>query len=146
MISLSIVLFLITACNNPKLPEENENVRGQAAQYQNQLRQGMAKTDEWMENIFEDGLTNYTGEGFPSVHVPEENAGDYQLVIENIIYDIPGVTPGQVIVVGERAWVNVSFERELTEPEAAEQIANIKEQLNQAIPNLHYEVIINEFI
>jgi len=157
LISFLIVFCLMSGCNRPNTPETDGNVQGQA-QHQNQHDGNSIEIKQWMTSLGP-GTTKYgaidyhhvslydqvtgaktTGEGF---HALEE---DDQLIIENVIYDKPGVTPGMIILIGNRAWVNVSFERELTEVEANEEIAEIKERLRQVDPRYEYEVIINEFI
>lgn len=162
LICLSIVL-LMSACNSPNTPDIEGGVRGQA---ENQMVHRQNKNaSETKENSFDSATTNYgaidyhqvspgntigglnvMGEEFHSFHRPLPTERDDQLVIENIIYDMPGVTPGMVVLIGKRAWVNVSFENDLTEQQETEQIDEIKRRLLEVNPDYDYQIIINNFI
>lgn len=162
LICLSIVL-LMSACNSPNTPEADGDVQGQT---ENQMvHQQNKNTIDTKENPFDYATTNYgaidyhqvlpgntvgglnvMGEGFRSLHAPHPSESDDQLVIENIIYDMPGVTPGMVVLIGKRAWVNVSFENDLTEQQETEQTDEIRRRLIEVNPDYDYQIIINNFI
>lgn len=69
-----------------------------------------------------------------------------QEMIEGIIYNMPNVEPGMVIIVGDHAWVNVMFDNMLTDEERQEIVAHLEKRLHEAIPKYEYKIIVNEYM
>ncbi len=141
MISFILGLCFMSACNQLNLPQGEESSQLQEGQ---QVHSMMGRN-----TIIYDSEANETfiGKSLRSLNTPHPIEADDQLLIEGLIYDMPGVTTGMVSLIGEKAWVNVSFEEKgMTEEEEMKQKAYILERLTAANPSYEYQVIINHFM
>src|SRR5690554_1759426 len=84
---------------------------------------------------------------FRSTHtVRQPSVSEDQEMMEGIIYDLPNIEPGTVIIVGNYAWVNIMFETPLTADEKEKQILELEKRLYEANPNYKYEIVVNDFM
>ncbi|WP_280770498.1 hypothetical protein [Salipaludibacillus daqingensis] len=158
MICFMIALCFISACNRPNPPEVEGNAQGQA-QAQSETRGERNSTQkDWSRSLFGPGPANYgfinhqsdaydpeleanvTGKSFRSLNAPRQTEGNDQDLIEATIIDMPGFTPGMVILIGSKAWVNVTVETNLNKDEQEEQKKYVEQKLIEANPRYHYEV------
>ncbi|MGJ9385820.1 hypothetical protein [Salipaludibacillus sp. CF4.18] len=147
-------LVVITGCNTNE-PQVNEEGTAQAQQ--------TAKKD-WAESLLGPGPVNYgeihdqshsynprtesnvTGTSYRSLDAPRQTEGDDQEMIENVVYAIPKVTPGMVILTGANAWVNIQIEGEPSQEEEDKVIEDVEKQLKQANPRYRYDIVVNHFM
>jgi len=164
MICLMIALFFISACNRPNSPEVEEHTQGEAqGQFQQQRQEdGNTTNKNWARSLFGPGPANYgyiahrsapydpvtesniTGKSFRSLNAPRQTDGDDQELIEATIVDMPGYSPGMVILIGGRAWVNVTVETSLTQEQQKQHTSYLKQELTKVNPRYEYEVKISE--
>jgi len=143
MICLMIALFFISACNRPDSPEV-ESGEHKALLQKGQQTLSMIDRDDTDDS---EGDETFIEKSLRYLYTPHPIEADDQLLIEGLIYDLPGVTPGMVALIGEKAWVNVSFEGgELTEEQEMNEVAYILERLLEANPSYEYTVIVNHFM
>ncbi|MFA9559877.1 hypothetical protein ACERII_21420 [Evansella sp. AB-rgal1] len=155
-IGLSMLLLLLmgTACNDLDTPE----VQGLNT---NTTNNEVEK--DWAESLFGPGPanygaardrrepsdpiteSNYTGKSYRDPVHEHPTEGQDQDRIENVIYDMPGVTPGMVIIMGSHAWVNVTFEDRINGNVQEDQVREIEEKLREAMPRYNYEIIVNNY-
>ncbi|PYZ92479.1 hypothetical protein CR194_12460 [Salipaludibacillus keqinensis] len=155
IICLLITCIFLGACNQPKPPEVEGEVQ---AQFHTEV-----KRKDWGRSLFGPGPASYgtiakqgepydpatesnvTGKSFRSLNTPRQTEADDQEMIESVIYDIQGVTPGMVILIGGRAWVNVMFDENLNQQQQDQLVNEIEQKLIDANPRYDYEVIVNLF-
>ncbi len=134
----------MSACNQSKPPEEEGNAQSGTALQEEQPAHNMVDRNISTHSLKAD--ETYIGKSRRYLETPHPMEGDDQLLIEGLIYDMPRVTPGMVLLIGEKAYVNVMFDEYLTEEEEIEQTASILERLIEANPAYEYQVIINHFM
>ncbi|WP_280770499.1 hypothetical protein [Salipaludibacillus daqingensis] len=69
-----------------------------------------------------------------------ETEADDEFQIEDVLYDMPDVTPIFVSIIDGQAWVYISFERMLTREEEQEKKAFIEQELTRTNPQYDYKV------
>lgn len=69
-----------------------------------------------------------------------------QEIIEGIIYDLPYVEPGTVIIIGDNAWVNVMFDNNMSDTQRKKLVMILEKRLSKTIPKYNYQIIVNEFM
>jgi hypothetical protein len=89
---------------------------------------------------------NNTGTSYRSPATPRQDLGDDQDRMETLVYQYPGVTPGMVIIMGRRAWVNIMFDEPLTGQEEEDKIRELEQKLIDDNPRYEYRVIVNDFM
>ncbi|MDG5787335.1 hypothetical protein QA612_07495 [Evansella sp. AB-P1] len=158
---LGLLLLITTGCNNnldtPEARGFNTNTNT------NTITANDAPEKDWTESLFGPGPANYgvireqyepfdpvtesnnTGKSYRSPSHPHQTIADDQDMIEDIIYEMPGVTPGMVIIMGGHAWVNVSFEEKINGEVSEEQVAEIERRLYKANPRYTYQIMVNDY-
>ncbi|SDZ45159.1 hypothetical protein SAMN05421736_11341 [Evansella caseinilytica] len=153
---LGLLLLFVTGCNNDL---DTPEVRGLHSDSNAQVSRDQR---DWAESLFGPGPANYgtvddteavdnigeqntTGQSFRSPSAPHPNIGEDQDTMERIVHDIPGVSPGMIILVGGQAWVNIMFEENVTDSEQENQVREIERRLIEANPRYSYQVIVNEY-
>lgn len=154
-------LILVSGCNRPNPPEVEEGTTGYHVQEQVGERQ-----KDWTRSMFGPGPINYefirrqnesyktseanvTGRSYRSLNSPRQTEEDDQQLIEDIIYEMDGVVPGMVILIGAQAWVHVMPEdaspQSYTKEEEDKLKGQIEDELKKGNPRYHYRVILNKF-
>ena len=150
LLGFCMLLLLIPACNNLDTPE----VKG--------MNTNTGEQKDWNRSLFGPGPVNYgvvdrmdepfdpvneannTGSSYRSPATPRQDHGEDQTMIENIIYEMPGVSPGLVILTGGRAQVNITFNDDGISPEQEEaKIRELEAMLYNANPRYNYKVTRN---
>ncbi|MCR6112372.1 hypothetical protein HXA35_18735 [Bacillus sp. A301a_S52] len=158
---MMIGMILLNGCNRPNPPEMEEGAAGYHVQEQVEERQR-----DWTRSMFGPGPINYdfierqnepykiseanvTGRSYRSLNSPRQTEEDDQKLIEDIIYELDGVVPGMVILVGAQAWVNVmpddASPQSYTKEEEDKLKDKIEDELKKGNPRYHYRVILNKF-
>ncbi|ADU32326.1 hypothetical protein [Evansella cellulosilytica] len=154
LIGMTLLLFVMTGCNENL---DNPEVGGMNTE------PGSSMVKDWGESFFGPGPANYgaieehnapsdpntetntTGKSYRDPVKAHQTEEDDHEMIENIVHNTPGVTPGMVMIVGSNAWVNVSFEERINGNVSSEQVREIERQLYEANPRYNYRVIVNDF-
>ncbi len=90
---------------------------------------------------------NHTGLSYRDPKAARQDIGEDQDMIENIVYETEGVTPGMVVIVGGQAWVNIMFNdngQGLTQQDQDQKVSEVEEKLKQANPRYEYRVSVND--
>ncbi|MCE7792455.1 hypothetical protein K8O68_08500 [Salipaludibacillus sp. CUR1] len=156
-----LIILMVAGCNGPNPPEMDGEAQGQ---YQGET---LFQRKDWGRSLFGPGPINYesinrqkepydpitesnvTGKSFRSLDTPRQTEADDQDKIETAIYDMPGVTPGMVILIGGNAWVNVMLEDQYetsSQEQESQILADIEKRLKEVNPRYDYKVIINKFM
>lgn len=147
MIFLTVALSVMSACNQPNSPEVEADARVET-QNQHEIRvKGKVRQDTYgamdiqAERLNETAIIpTVTENNVRSLNDFREREIDNEILIEQIIYDMPEVTPVRISIIGERVWVLVSFETSLTLEEEKQKKAQIKQELASAYPRYEYDV------
>ncbi|UTR12224.1 hypothetical protein MM300_08025 [Evansella sp. LMS18] len=152
LLGFCLLLLFIPACNNIDTPD----VGG--------FTTDTNKQKDWNRSLFGPGPANYgivermnepfdpvneannTGTSYRSPATPRQDLGDDQDRMETLVYQYPGVTPGMVIIMGRRAWVNIMFDEPLTGQEEEDKIRELEQKLIDDNPRYEYRVIVNDFM